>query len=121
MNILISNDKYTVIMDIKGNGYSKYKNYLISRYTFDESNSIYFFIKNIKNKKIWSINNRFGMPDKYEITYTEASNKIKREDSGIESNLETTISPEKPVEIRKLELINHNIEDETLEMLQFRS
>ena len=113
---VLSNDNYSIIMDFKGNGYSKYKNYLINKYSFNGDSSIKFYIKNINSKKIWSINSNYGISDKYEIIYTEDSNEIKRNDSGIESNLKITISPEKAIEIRKLKLINHNIEEQTLEV-----
>ena len=55
-------------------------------------------------------------PEKYEVIFTEDSNKIKRIDGGIETINKVTISPEKRVEIRNVELKNHGIEEETLEI-----
>ena len=50
---VISNDNYTIVMNQKGEGYSKYKDILINRYkkTSDIAQGIFFFIKNIKTKK----------------------------------------------------------------------
>lgn len=122
---VLSNDNYSIVMDVKGKGYSKYKNYLINKYNVTEDKieeqGILFYLKSIKNKKIWSINNRNDniKTDKYEITFTEDSNKIKRIDGAIKSTCKVTIattSGELPVEIRNLELQNNGIEAETIEI-----
>ena len=70
---VISNKNYTIILDDKGNGYSKYKDVLINRYkqTSDINQGIYFYLKNIKNKKIWSnmYLQNIDKPDKYAVTF----------------------------------------------------
>ena len=116
---VISSEDYSIVMDAKGNGYSKYKDYLINKYSpiSDEQEGIFFYLKNIKNKKVWTINNSQSVePDKYEIAFTEDSNTIKRENYGISSKCKVTISAERPVEIRKLELLNNSQEEQTLEV-----
>ena len=117
---IISSENYSIVMDVKGMGYSKYKNYIINRYkrTSDEMQGIFFYLKNIKNKRIWTANdmNYLSKADKYEITFSEDSDKIKRMDGSIESICKVTISPEKEVELRRLELTNYAVEDETIEV-----
>lgn len=122
---IISNDNYSVVMDVKGKGYSKYKNYLINKYNVTEDETeeqgILFYLKNIKNKRIWSINNRNDniKADKYEIIFTEDSDKIKRTDGAIKSTCKVTIAStneKTPVEIRNLELQNNGVENETIEI-----
>jgi len=118
-NVLAS-DSYSIIMDQKGRGYSKYKDYLVNRYqvTSDETQGIFFYLKNIKNKRIWTSNdmNYLAKADNYEIILTEDSDKIKRRDGSIESTCKVTIGSEEPVEIRRLELVNHGMEEETIEI-----
>ena len=83
---VISSENYSIVMDAKGNGYSKYKNYLINKYSpiSDEKEGIFFHLKNIKNKQVWTINDLDNeKSDKYEITFTEDSNTIKREECGL--------------------------------------
>ena len=117
---LISNKNYSIIIDDKGNGFSKYKNILINRYkpTSDVEQGIYFYIKNIKNKKIWTngYNNQTEKPDKYNITFAPDKTKIVRLDGNIETNCKITVSPNDPVEIRRLEIKNLGNTDETLEI-----
>ena len=106
-----------------GNGYSKLNNILINKYKplSDEIQGINFYIKNIKNKRIWTsnYNSIIGKPDKYEIVFTEDSNKIKRIDGAIETTTNVTVSQEEAVEIRSLELKNNGLEEETLEITSY--
>ena len=117
---VLSNENYSIVMDSKGLGYSKYKDYVINRYErdSDENQGIFFYMKNIKNKKIWTSSyiHSLQKPDKYEIVFTEDSDKIKRIDSGIETNCKIVLDSEKDVEIRRLEIINNGTENETLEI-----
>ena len=102
---VIGNDKYTIIMDQKGNGYSKYNNILI----------------NIKTKRIWTSNymNYLSKADKYVMCFTPDMNKITRQDGNIETITKISVAPTEPVEIRRIELVNHGIEDETIEITSF--
>ena len=117
---VISNDNYSVLIDVKGNGYSKYNDYLINKYiqTSSEMQGIFFYIKNIKNNRIWMINESsfLSKADKYEITFSEYENKIKRCDGQIDSTCKITIAPDLPVEIRNIKFKNNGIDDETLEI-----
>lgn len=120
---VIGNDKYTIIMDQKGNGYSKYNNILINRYKYtdDEEQGIFFFFKNIKTKRIWTSNymNYLSKADKYVMRFTPDMNKITRQDGNIETITKISVAPTEPVEIRRIELVNHGIEDETIEITSF--
>lgn len=120
---VIGNDKYTIIMDQKGNGYSKYNNILINRYKYtdDEEQGIFFFFKNIKTKRIWTSNymNYLSKADKYVMCFTPDMNKITRQDGNIETITKISVAPTEPVEIRRIELVNHGIEYETIEITSF--
>ena len=120
---LMANKDYTIVIDEKGNGYSKYKNILINRFkpTSDIKQGIYFYLKNIKNKKIWT--NGYSevaeKPDKYSVTFAPDKTKIVRVDGNIETNTKITVSPNDSVEIRRLEIKNIGNTDETLEISSF--
>lgn len=120
---VISNNNYTVVMGDKGNGYSKYKNILINRYkkTEDIEQGMFFFIKNVKTKRIWTSNytKYLSKPDKYQIKFTQDKDKIIRLDGSIETTTKVCIAPNEPVELRSIELKNYGIEDELLEISSF--
>ena len=120
---VIANDDYTIVMDQYGNGYSKYKDIQINRYkeTDDSSEGIKFYIKNIRNKKIWTNTYSANMekPDKYNIIFSPESDKIIRTDENIQTITKTIIDTDSPVEIRRVELKNTGNIEEILEVTGF--
>ena len=122
INNLYSNN-YTIITNSKGLGYSKYEDIQINRYkkTEDIEQGILFFFKDVKSKRIWSSGSLsyLSSGDKYTIYFTPAQNKIVRQDGNIETIIKTTISADNPVELRTIELTNHGLESETIEITGF--
>ena len=120
---VISNDKYNIVMDQYGNGYSTYNGIQINRFknTDDEEQGIIFFIKDIKNKRIWTntYSKYLSKPDKYNISYFPDMNKIARTDGCIETVTKVITDTDEPVEIRRLELSNMGIIEQTLEITSY--
>ncbi|MGN1327912.1 MAG: glucoamylase family protein, partial [Clostridia bacterium] len=117
---VIANDNYTIVMDQYGDGYSKYKDIQVNRYkeTDEAQQGIMFYIKNIRNKNIWTNNysKNAKRPDKYNIIFAPEMNKIVRVDENIETITKTIVDTDEPVEIRRLELKNNGTIDEILEV-----
>ena len=120
---VISNGTYTVCMNDKGDGFSKCNNIIINKYkeTFDYQQGIYFYIKNINSKRIWTNTyaNYLGKPDKYSVQFAPDHNKIVRQDGAIETTTKITVASNDNVEIRRLELKNNGNNEETLEITCF--
>lgn len=117
---VISNQDYSVLMDAKGNGYSKINNIYINRYksTDDNLQGINFFIKNINENKIWTSNyyKDIVRPSKYKAIFKPDSNTIERTDGNIETKIDVTVSQNEPTEIRKIKFNNIGNEEEILEV-----
>ena len=113
---VISSGDYFIAMNQKGEGVSIYKNKLINRFknTDDYQQGIFFDIKNIKTKKIWS--SKYTNNNKYQISFMP--DKIEQEmiNDNIKTKIETIIAPDEPVEIRQITLENLGNEDEILEI-----
>lgn len=113
---VISNENYSLAMNQKGEGVSVYKNKFINRFksTDDYSQGIFFNIKNIKSKKIWSSN--YKPNNKYQISFMP--DKIEQEvvNDNIKTKIETIVAPDEPVEIRQVTLENIGNEEEILEI-----
>ena len=120
---VISNNGYTINMDENGRGFSKYNGVLINKFKegLDKEQGIFFFIKNIKTKRIWSQARLpfLNKPDKYKITFLPDSNIINRIDGNIESKTQITIAPEEAVEIRRMSLKNIGNSEDVLEISSF--
>lgn len=117
---IISNENYTICINEKGEGFSKYKNIYINRYknTNDFPQGIGFYIKNIRTKRIWSTIYRQDIvkPDKYEVQFLPDQDKFIRNDENIITTCKIITAPEQPVEIRTLTLENTGNVEETLEI-----
>ena len=117
---IISNEKYCTFINDKGEGFSKFKNVIVNRFkeTSEEPQGIFFYIKNIKSKRIWTsfYQKDETKPDKYEIHFMPDQNKIIRNDENIETTVKMVLAPEQAVEIRTIELKNTGNNEEVLEV-----
>lgn len=114
---IISNNKYTVYINEKGEGVSKYKNIIINKYkeTDDYSQGIFFYIKNIQTQKVWQVA-KWGENQKCEVYFMPDKCKFICKKDNIETNLKIGISPDEPVEIRNLKIKNNGNKEEILEI-----
>ena len=90
----------------------------IFKKTADYSQGIFFEIKNIKNKKIWSSNykNNDLKDTKYKISFMPDKNEQEIINSNIKTKIKTTVSSNEPVELRRMTLENLGAEEEILEI-----
>ena len=119
----ISNENYLIAMNQKGEGVSKYKDYYINRFkpTDDYSQGIFFDIKNIKNKKIWSSNYKDNdlKETKYKISFMPDKDEQEVLNGNIKTKIKTTVSSNDPVELRRITLQNLGKEEEILEVTSY--
>ena len=110
---IISNENYISCINQKGQGFSKYKKIYINRFkkTDDYNQGIFFYIKNINSKKIWT-----NCSENTLSTFAPDQNKMERVDDSIKTTLKITLDSEEPVEIRRLTLENLGNQEETLEI-----
>ena len=117
---VISNNEYTIATTQKGTGFSKYKDIYINRFkeTEDYMQGMFFYVKNIKDKKIWSSSYKKG-DERYQIDFMPDKTKIQTINGNIKTESIITIVPNEPVEIRRLVLENIGNSEETLEVTSF--
>ena len=117
---VISNDDYTVCINDKGEGFSKYKNILINKYkeTDDYAQGIFFYLKNVRTQKAWNIakTERISKNEKYEVHFMPDTCKFISKTENLETKLKIVISPDEPVEIRNLQIKNTGKQEEIIEI-----
>ena len=118
---IIASDDYVVAMNQKGEGLSKYKNIYINRFkrTEDYSQGIFFVMKNIKTKKIWSSNYLFNNKNNYQISFMPDKCEQEIIEGNIKTKIETTICSNEPVELRRVKLENIGNEEEIIEITSY--
>ena len=120
---VISNENYTIAMNQKGQGFSQYKDIYINRFksTEDYAQGIFFAIKNIKTKKIWSSNYAFNenQDEQYQISFMPDKDEQEIINGNIKTKILTTVCSNQPVELRRMILENQGNEEEILEITSY--
>lgn len=119
----ISNGNYTVCTKQNGESFSKYNGILVNRFkeTADYKQGILFYIKDVASKRIW-VNtpiDRENRGDKFWLSFAPETSKFVRTDADIETTTKIIVSPDDPVEIRRLQLKNNGIQERTLEITNY--
>ena len=110
---VISNGDYRVIVDDLGNSCSEFRKNLIYKYkpTDEGKQGIFFYIKNVKTKDIVNVYENSTVifaPDK--ISYVKNEGKLKL-------STEIILDPNKPLEIRNIEIENIGSTEEIYELV----
>ena len=120
---VIANENYTIAMNQKGCGVSKYKNFYINRFkiTDDYNQGIFFVMQNIKSKKIFSSNysNNESKETQYQISFMPDKDEQEIINGNIKAKIETTISSSEPVELRRIILENQGQDEELIELTAY--
>ena len=120
---VISNENYVVAQNQKGQGVSKYKDIYINRFkpTDDYPQGIFFTVKNIKTKQVWSSNYNFNEKKESNYQISFMPDKIEQEilEGNIKTKIKTTVSSNEPVELRRMILENYGNEEEILEITSY--
>ena len=120
---VVSNGQYTVLLNDRGSGFSRYRNILINRYrkvTADHYGT-YLYIRNLRNDKLWS--NTYSpldvMPSQYRVSFASDKVSFMRVDDDIETKTEITVLKDYFAEIRRYTFTNNGNEDVDLELTSY--
>jgi cyclic beta-1,2-glucan synthetase len=121
---LLSNGNYTVFVTHAGTGSSKYKDISLVGWQPDtviDPLGLFFYIKDTKSGEFWSSTHQpvKRMPDRYDTWYHDGKIVTSRVDDWIETTTEISVSPDYPIEFRKLTLTNYSKEKRTLELTSY--
>lgn len=122
---LLSNGRYTVMVDNAGGGYSMYdREIALTRWKEDSVNSnmgTFIFLRDLESKEVWStaFQPTLTEPKQYEAVFGPDKVEFKRRDNDIFSHLEITVSPEDDVEVRRLSIANLSRQRRVLEVTSF--
>ena len=120
---VVSNGNYTVLINDRGSGFSRYKNIYLGRYRKISADHYgnYLFIRNLKTDRLWSSSYAplDVMPETYRVSF--ASDKIRfiRTDAGIETRTDITVLKDRACEIRRYTITNNTNEDADLELTTY--
>lgn len=120
---VLSNKKYCVLLNDRGNGFSRYRTLQLNRYrkVTEQEYGIFMYIRDIDTDYTWSntyapINKK---ADNYELVF--ASDKIKylRTDGSITTKTEIIVTTNHHAEVRKVTFKNNSNVSKTLELTTY--
>ena len=120
---VLSNKKYSLIMNDRGNSFSRYRTQQLNRYrkVTEQEYGIFLFAKDTKTEYIWS--NTYApmntKPDKYEVVFASDKIKFLRRDTSISTKTEIVVCKDYHAEIRKITFKNESNEDKELELTSY--
>lgn len=121
---LLSNGIYSVLMTSTGSGFSRWGDYLLTRWREDATHDNwgqYYYIRNSIYDKTFSTSFQpMGEnPDIFLSDFSEDRVRISRNDKYFSSTTEIVVSPEDNVELRKITLVNESPFAQQIELTSF--
>ena len=120
---VLSNQKYCLLMNDRGNSFSRYRTLQLNRYRriTEQDYGIFLYIKDKTNDRIWSntyapINEK---PEKYEVVFASDRIKYTRNDGDITTKTEITVTKNHNAEIRKVTFKNNGSSVRKLELTTY--
>lgn len=120
---VLSNKKYCLLMNDRGNSFSRYRTLQLNRYrkVTEQDYGVFLFIKDLDTNNVWSntyapINKK---PDKYEVVFASDRIKYYRTDGCISTKTEIIVTKNHHAEIRKITFKNESEETRRLELTTY--
>ncbi len=120
---VLSNKKYCLLMNDRGNSFSRYRTLQLNRYrkVTEQDYGMFMFIKDLDTNKVWSntyapINKK---PDKYEVVFASDRIKYYRTDDKVFTKTEIIVTKNHHAEIRKVTFKNESDKVKRLQLTTY--
>jgi cyclic beta-1,2-glucan synthetase len=121
---LLSNGRYHVMLTASGAGYSRWKDFAVTRWREDGTTDAwgsFCYLRDTETGAFWSTTPQptQGRPDPFEAVFSEGRAEFRRRDHGIDAYTEVVVSPEDDIELRRLRLTNRGRARRTIELTTY--
>ncbi|MFT3697979.1 MAG: glucoamylase family protein [Kofleriaceae bacterium] len=121
---LLSNGNYHLVVTNSGGGYSRWRDYEITRWLEDPTRDQwgqFLYIRDTASKAVWSAAYQpTGKPGTgYEAIFSAGRAEFRRRDDDLDTHVEIAVSPEDDVELRRVTITNRGSAKRTLELTTF--
>ena len=120
---VLSNKKYCLLMNDRGNSFSRYRTLQLNRYrkVTEQDYGVFLFARDLDTNYVWSntyapINKK---PDKYEVVFAADKIKYLRSDGDISTKTEIVVTRSHNAEIRKITFKNNSDKVKNLELTSY--
>ena len=122
--LLLGNGSYSVMVTNSGSGYSRWKEFDITRWRADsvlDDYGTFLFLHEARLKTTWSATYQPANGDRGEcsVSFSADRAEFRRSFLGIESVMSVAVSADDDVEVRKLTITNHSRRKRPIEITSF--
>lgn len=120
---VLSNKKYCLLMNDRGNSFSRYRTLQLNRYrkVTEQDYGIFLYVKDLDTDYVWS--NTYApmnkKPDKYEVVFAADKIKFLRTDGKVSTKTEIVVTKNHHAEIRKITFKNESDQTKFLELTTY--
>ncbi len=121
---LLSNGKYHVMVSNAGSGYSRWRDFAITRWREDvtcDNWGTFCYIRDLESKEYWSntVQPVLQKGEHYEAIFAHGHADFRTINNEIETQTEIVVSPEDDIEMRRLRISNHSSRSRTIEITSY--
>ncbi|MCI0437429.1 MAG: cyclic beta 1-2 glucan synthetase, partial [Gemmatimonadetes bacterium] len=121
---LLSNGRYHVMVTNAGGGYSRWRDFAITRWREDstcDNWGSFLYLRDVATGGLWSATHQptLERADSYEAMFSEGRAEFRRRDHDYETYSEIVVSPEDDIELRRIRITNHARVRRTIEVTSY--
>ena len=121
---LLSNGRYHVMVTNAGGGYSRWRDFAVTRWHEDstcDSWGSFIYLRDVESGDVWSAAHQptLAQADTYEAMFPEGRAEFRRRDHDCETYSEIVVSPEDDIELRRVRITNHARVRRTIELTSY--
>lgn len=121
---MLSNGRYALMMTAAGSGYSRWREFAVTRWredaTCDDYGS-YIFLNDVRSGDVWSagLQPTGHEPDDYSVEFNEDRVQFIRQDGSLTTTMDALVSPEDDAEVRRILITNSGIRARELDITSY--
>ncbi len=121
---LLSNGRYHVMVTNAGGGYSRWRDFAITRWREDstcDNWGSFLYLRDVESGHFWSAAHQptITRADTYEAMFSEGRAEFRRREHDYETYSEIVVSPEDDIELRRVRITNHAPARRTVELTSY--
>ena len=121
---LLSNGRYHVMVTNAGGGYSRWKDFAVTRWREDstcDNWGTFIYLRDVDSGEFWSVAHQptLKRADSYEAMFSEGRAEYRRRDNDVETYSEIVVSPEDDIELRRVRITNRSRARRTIEVTSY--
>ncbi len=121
---LLSNGRYHVMVTNAGAGYSRWRDFELTRWREDpiaDEHGFFCYVRDVESGRFWSTCNQPSLEpaEHYEAIFQQARAEFRRRDDELDVHTDVMVSPEDDIELRRVRITNRSWHRRTVELTSY--